>query len=554
MTAAAAPPLRSSLASSPDGQWVAIHSGYDIALLAGGAAPAVGRVDIGTADADVAVVGPPSMIVVNVRNVAPRVMLYQPPALEVAARHDLEGSMRIAAITGPRIVLAPPEGKKLVVIRVAAGALAAQTIDLDTPLDFVVGLDRDQLLIGTQRKVEMWDATIGRPLLRVQLQLPPPPRTVGGALGHIWITRPGSDEIVVYRLADGRAFHHDAGAPIVDVVASPTSPIVTIATKRGLIRLHCLAHSLTAIEAPWQPGMPLAQLVAGDDVTLLGLPDAAAQPWRVPIAGSGAPPIPPPTEEPAAPADVAPAAVTTPIAPAVPQPVSPVHDASGRHASGRDSASHRALPNWRERFAAIGAELVRGGTPDLAAPIDDTELAALADRMLLRPRAIRALSALYGLYLVGEPDLSIADLAQLLGDWSEPLGTGELGALAMLRRRRGRVGLRSAVTDLLDGVKPRTVRLVGHGQGKPRPGAWRYAREGKSDAELETLLAGVFGRIAVVEGDPDRALLEAHLRGATAVAFHPPDRKPPRWPRDAALVLVLYGSPSSWIADLPNLA
>jgi hypothetical protein len=123
--------------------------------------------------------------------------------------------------------------------------------------------------------------------------------------------------------------------------------------------------------------------------------------------------------------------------------------------------------------------------------------------------------------------------------------------------------LRPEVTDLLDGARPRAIRLASaHATSKPaskpviKPqvsGAWRYAREGKSDTELEAFLASTFGRIAVIEGDPDHAILEARLRGATAVAFHPPSHKPTPWPRDANLVLVLYGSPSSWIADLPNL-
>jgi len=554
----AAAPARSSLASSPDGQWVAVRRNDAIHLLAGGVAPAVGKVDVGSDDADVAFVGPPSMVVVVVRNVAPRVMLYQPPSLEVVARHDLDAPMRIAAIAGPRVVLVAPDNKKLVIVRVAATALSAQTVDLDGPLDFVVGLEKNQLLLSIQRKLEVWDAATGRPVLRMQLQLPPPPRTVGAAQGHIWVTRPSADDVIIYRLSDGRPFRHVVGAATVDVVANPTSPIIIVGTQRHLVRLHCFAHSVTVIEAPWAPGVPIAQLAVGDDVSLLGLPAGQLEPWRVPIAGAGAPAIPPPPAEEAAPEpptaepvsrfrairdkqDADRAAVALPVPPT---PTAAPAPAKQRPKTARD---------WREGVAAIGADLVRGGTPELAAPLDDTELADLADRLLLSKRSIRALVALYGLYLVGEPELSIADLAQVLGDWTEPLGSGELAALAMLKRKGGRVSLRPAVTDLLDGAKPRAVRIVGNAAGKPRSGAWRYAREGKSDVELETLLAGAFGRIAVIESDPDRAILEARLRGATAVAFHPPEHKPTPWPRDAGLVLVLYGSPSSWIADLPNL-
>jgi hypothetical protein len=116
------------------------------------------------------------------------------------------------------------------------------------------------------------------------------------------------------------------------------------------------------------------------------------------------------------------------------------------------------------------------------------------------------------------------------------------------------------VTDLLDGAAPREVRLVGAAlatsaaPAAPPAGAFRAPRDGKSDAELEAELASRLGRIAVLEGDPDRGVLEARLHGATAVAFQPPPHRPRPWPRDAALVLVLYGSPTSWVADLPTLS
>jgi hypothetical protein len=481
--------------------------------------------------------------------------------------------MRIIAVTGPRVVLHAPDSKKLVIVRVSASALAAQTIELDGPLDFAVGLEKNQLLLSIQKKLEVWDATTGRPVLRVQLQLPPPPRTVGAAQGHIWITRPAADDIIIYRLSDGRPFRHLIGAPPVDVVASPASPIIIVGTTRHLIRLHCFAHSVTVIDAPWTPGTPIAQLAVGEDISLLGLGEGDAEPWRVAIAGTGAPAIAAATEEPEPP----------PMPVATPDPVVRFRSLREKQDAERASsapfvtpvtvvapapviASVTRLPravtplprpgtagNWREVLAGIGADLVQGGTPNLTPPSSDSELADLADRLLLSNRSIRALVALYSVYLVGEPELSIADLAQVVGDWTEPLGNGELGALAMLKRKNGRVSLRSAVTDILDGSKPRAVRLAGHATGTARGGAWRYAREGKSDTEIEALLVAQFGRIAVIEGDPDRAIVEARLRSATAIAFHPPEHKPRPWPRDASLVLVLYGSPSSWIADLPNL-
>ncbi len=571
----AAVSTRSSLDASPDGQWVAVRRGEVISLLAGGAGQPVGKVDVGTDDVDVAFVGSPAMLVVVVRNVAPRVMLYQVPSLEVIGRHDLPASMRIVALTAARIVLGAPESKKLVIMRVAASTLGAQNVDLDGPLDFAVGLDKNQLLVGVQRKLEVWDAMTGRPVLRMQLQLPPPPRTVGAAQGHVWVTRPSADDLIIYRLSDGRPFRHVVGGPPTDVVASHASPVIVVGTARHLVRVHCFAHSVTVLEAPWSPGTPIAQLAVGEDISVLGLADNDLEPWRVPIAGAGAPALPPPPAEdpPPDPADL-----PAPDAPnrframrergeAERASVTPPPSTTASIPTIKGTAAPMSKPSahsWREALAAIGAQLVDGSSPELVAALDDSELADLADRLLLSQRSIRALIALYGLYLVGEPALSIADLAHVLGDWSEPLGAGELGALAMLDRARGRVALRAEVTDLLDGARPRAIRIAtgGHATTKPtskpviKPqlaGAWRFPREGKSDTEIEALLAGMFGRIAVIDGDPDCAILEARLRGATAVAFHPPAHKPTPWPRDANLVLVLYGSASSWIADLPNL-
>src|SRR5262249_23346468 len=73
--------------------------------------------------------------------------------------------------------------REVVVVRAAGRALSAQPIDPGTPVEFVVGLERNQLLLGLLRKLEVWDAVSARPLLRLQLQLPPPPRRIGAAHG-----------------------------------------------------------------------------------------------------------------------------------------------------------------------------------------------------------------------------------------------------------------------------------------------------------------------------------------------------------------------------------
>ncbi|HEY0986126.1 MAG TPA: hypothetical protein VGD80_03705, partial [Kofleriaceae bacterium] len=283
------------IATSPDGQWAAVRRGREVSLLAGGAGPATARIEIEADDADMVIVGPPSVLAVVTRPTAaggkPRMVLYLPPYLDAVAQLELEGPMRIAAVTGPRVVLLSPDGKAVTVVRIAGRALSAQAIETGSPVEFAVGLERNQVLFALLRKLEAWDAVSGRPLLRMQLALPPPPRLVGPAHGHVWVVRPGGDEALVCRLSDGRPFQHQVGASILDVVYHPASPLLILVTARGLVRLHCFAHALTLIESPWLPGAALAQLVVGEDIALLGMAEHDDEPWRVPIAGANAPPL-----------------------------------------------------------------------------------------------------------------------------------------------------------------------------------------------------------------------------------------------------------------------
>jgi hypothetical protein len=559
------------IATSPDGQWAAVRRGREVALLAGGAGPATSRLELETEDADLVIVGPPSVLAIATRGDAGgaslnRMVLYLPPYLDAVARLDLELPMRIAAVTGPRLVLVSLDGKAVTIVRVAGRALSAQALDTGSPVDFAVGLERNQVLFGLLRKLEAWDAVSGRPLLRMQIPLPPPPRIVGPAHGHLWSTRPGSSEILVCRLSDGRPFRHNVGSAINDVVCHPASPLLVLATSRGLVRLHCFAHSLTLIEAPWRPGMSLGQLVVGDEISLLGMPEHDDEPWRVPISGAGAPALPLETSEPASePVSAAdklramrdratpelgasPQTAGTASPAGAPRPEAPPGPARPEVPSGPATRTRA----WREPLATYGAELARGADAELPVVAADTEVGQLAQRLALPSNARRALVALYSAYLVGEPGVAIARLAHALGEWYEALGQGELGALAMLRRRDGKVALRHSVTDLLDGVAPRAIRIVGDGAVRPSPGATRLSRDGRSDAVIESELAGQLGRIAVVEGGPALALLEARLHGTTAVALVSPPERPMPWPRDVGLIVVADPPAPAWVAALPS--
>jgi hypothetical protein len=531
-----------SLATSPDAQFAVVRIGREVSLLASGAGPALAKIELDSDDVDLTLVGPPTgLLAVSRSDAGHKIVLYQPPYLEAVARQDLEIPARLVATTGPRIVVISADAMHAMVVRASNRALATQKVEVAGPIEFVVGLERNQLLFGLHKKLEVWDAVSGRPLLRPNFQLPPSPRVLGPAHGHMWAMRTGSEEVFVYRLSDGRPFRHHAGAPILEVICHPASPLIVLRTERSLYRLHCFSHSMSTIDHLPGEATAFALLAVGDDVTLLGLPEDGTEPWRMVLSGGGAPMITmqlDTAEPPSSPPAPRPAEVSESISPPAAAPV--VETRAGGKA-------------WRQQLAALGAELARGGEAELPVVAIDNALGDLAHRLQLSSAARRTLIALYALHLVGEPSLPIAKLAAVVNDWPEALGQGDLGQLAMLRTKHGRVSLRRAVTDLLDGVPPRSIRIVGGGPTTPRAGVWRTARDGRPDVEIEPALAEQLGRIAVVEGPLARAVLEARLHGATAVATSVPTERPRPWPRDAGLVFVLYGTSSSWVADVPAL-
>jgi hypothetical protein len=109
------------------------------------------------------------------------------------------------------------------------------------------------------------------------------------------------------------------------------------------------------------------------------------------------------------------------------------------------------------------------------------------------------------------------------------------------------------MTDLLDGAAPRAIRVVGTATPVVRAGEHQLFRDGRADAALEAELARRLGRVAIVDGELARGVLEAHLRGITAVVLEAPHARPARTPRGVALVVVVAGEPSGWAADLPGL-
>jgi hypothetical protein len=523
---------RLTLVTSPDGQWAAARDATQLVLMPAAGGAATGKLELSSADVDIALVGPPTALVVLSRDPAARaITLYAPPTLEAVAGIELDADARIAAVSGPRLAILSADAKHVAIVRSAGRALATQKIEVAGPVELLVGLEKNQMLFGLPKKLEVWDAVSGRPLLRAQFQLPPPPRMLGTAAGHLWAMQVGSDELFLYRLSDGRPFRHYAGAPITDVICHPASPVLVLVTAKGLVRLHSYAHSLSQLDGTPNELGALALHVVGEDISLVGCTGIGSELWRLPINGAGAG-----------------SGTRAVVSGAATGGTAPTSEAS--------VAPSRATPissRWRDALATYARSLLAGDEAELPALAIDTELGELAHRLGLSVSARRALTVLYALHVIGE-SISIAALAKTTDDWAEPLGQGELAALAMLRRKHGKLWLRAGVSDLLDGAPPRSTRIVGRAARTPRAGAFRMARDSRTDAEIEAALVEQLGRIAVVEGRLDAGLLEARMRGATAIAYSVPPERPRPWPRDAGLVLVLYGTSSSWVADLPTLS
>jgi hypothetical protein len=172
-------------------------------------------------------------------------------------------------------------------VRTAGTGLAAQPLDVNgVPVEHVVAVAPSQLLFLLRKDaMVLYDAVSSRAIGKPALPVPPPPRTLGDALGHVWAIHASTPEVFVYRLSDGRPFRHNVGAAIEKVISHPGSPVIVLVTPKGPVRLHCRAHSLTLIDCPWTADTELA-IVPGsqpEEPSLIGLAPDQTVPWRVSI-------------------------------------------------------------------------------------------------------------------------------------------------------------------------------------------------------------------------------------------------------------------------------
>lgn len=289
------------LAASFDGQWAIRRRGREVALysLAKGLAAPAKKLTLPDENDAIVWVGPPTVLarVSNAHAPVPtRVELISVPDLTPVAKLDLDAKLSLVGVTGPRLALvgADVQGAltKVVVVRTVGTGLAAQPLDVNgIPVEHVIGVAPNQLLFVLRKDVlQLYDAVSSRPLGKPALPLPPPPRTLGNALGHVWATHASTSDVFVYRLSDARPFRHAVGAPVEQVIHHPSSPVIVLVTPRGPVRLHCQAHSLTLIDCPWVAGSDLA-LVPGanaESVSLIGIAPDSDVPWSVSV---GKPPV-----------------------------------------------------------------------------------------------------------------------------------------------------------------------------------------------------------------------------------------------------------------------
>src|SRR5581483_7989740 len=250
-----------------------------------------------------------------------------------------------------------------------------------------------------------------------------------------------------------------------------------------------------------------------------------------------------------------------------PSPADPLHARRTDDDDEPPADWRAALCDWAQ--VALGtAQRIALPPVDDASPLGD----AVARTGLDAPAAC-ALALLYASWLLGDgerglPAASIARaVVRAAGDperaWAEALGRGALAAAGLVRRRAGRLRLRSVTARFLDGAEPR-VTITQPASGQPAvPARGLYVLE-RSDAPLDRLpqaLADRLGRgVALVVPPPASSLppepvVEARLHDAVPLVMIG-DAAPGDWleARDALTVLVSLDADAAGLAHLPTLA
>jgi|GEM_PF-2675263 len=436
---------------------------------------------------------------------------YDVPSLRAAAQTAMPGGSTIVTVAGERIALAVPGG--LGVARCTGNAIDLVGLTSAGPVDVVIGLDHERLMLAMPGRTEIVAATSQRVLSRLAAPLPPPPRIAGvcGQRRYVWIARLGARAVVVLRLSDGRTFEHATAAPVAAGFGHPDSPWIVVEDATGaLSRLHVQ----TMAAHPLEFQSTLASCVGGgadpslywldDDLRFMRTSlsgDAVAPGTGLQLQVGGAKPRPTPlaptvgvnVEEPGpAPAASPTAAATasTPVAMTLTIPVGP-----------RPPSRATSARTWRPALADWARAILAEPTAPVGMPIlDATPIDALATRLRLASPAYRALALLYGAWLLGGRRPSLDQVGRTIA-WEEVGGDGALPRAQLLTIAGGRVALRPAVARFLDEAAPVRIEVDGDDAHGSVPRGRRRAHVSSLVAPLTSAreLAGVFGAAAITD-------------------------------------------------------
>jgi len=409
-----------------------------------------------------------------------RLVVHDLPDLATATTVAVPPRTRLIGTLGDRVVLMA-DGVALVA-RVGATGVALEALERPGPVEDVVPLDDDRLLVFERGALTVVAVPSQRVLARLTARVPAAPRLCGAAADRrmIWIGRVGDGDLLLLRLSDGRTFTYRPVAAVDAIYGHGASPWLVVQTARGLERVHVQ----TLAGHPMAAEVERGACVAGGAEAALCWIDRQGRPRRTPldgdavIGGAGlrltmngervraARPEP----------DAAEGAATAAAATA-PAPTAVVR-------VGRPRGSASAM--WRVELADWARALL--ADPDAERPPLDlaaSPLAALAQRAGLDDEGQHALALLYGAWLVGGRRPALATLARLAA-WAEIAGDGALPGAGLVQIVGGRASLRAAVARYLDGGAPGRVALIGAGAADP---AVRGRLRAHCDPELPLAVA-----------------------------------------------------------------